>query len=593
MAQQRCEAVCMASDRPLGEPNALRESQHRLVRRRAGQRLGHSLNLVRTAQDLADCLVPGFADLAAVALAEAVLTGEEPPRFTGGGQLHLRRVAVAAASGSRPTEILPPGAKHPPYPDSPLLRAAQRGDYTLVADRAKAVALLGDQELIRLFIPPGGHSVIVAQLFARGLVLGNISLWRTAMAVPFTDEDGELIREIASRAAIAVDNARRYTREHRVATDLQRRLMPRGAQHMLAVETAGRYVPAGEGVEVGGDWFDVIPLSSLRVALVIGDVIGHGLHATAMMGQVRTAVRALADMELDPGELLSHLDDVIQRLAYETECDHHDGESVGGSCLYAVYDPVGCTCALASAGHPPPFLMHPDRTIEQIHISPGPPLGVGGLPFEVTEVSLEPGSLLALYTDGLTDQPAGASDGGADIPRLLATLTGRGSSSDLETLGRKMVSQAVGKPARDDIALLLARVHALPAEHVADWAFAADPAAVTNIRKEAVDRLVTWGLSDAAFSTELIVSELVTNAIRYGDGPYTLRLIRGDVLVCEVSDRSNTQPRLRRARSTDEGGRGLFLVAQIADRWGSRYQSVGKTVWAEQHLPSLKAQQAG
>ncbi|MEE1830262.1 ATP-binding SpoIIE family protein phosphatase [Streptomyces sp. SP17KL33] len=554
------------------------------LRHQASVLIGASLDVKRTAQDLVDVLVPVLGDVAWVELAEAVFDGDEPPRIVGGGQLHLRRAAVATAAGPWPAALLQPGEVVPWFPDLPVMRALQQGAVFTMSDRTK-VARLGDPELSRLFVPEGAHSFVAAPLYARGLMLGSVTLWRTGQSRPFDQQEAELLAEITSRAALSVDNARRYTREHRAAVTLQQRLLPRATTDSPAAETAGLYAPAAGGAEIGGDWFDVIPLPSLRVAFVVGDVVGHGLGATATMGRLRTAVQTLADLELGPDELLTHLDDLVIRLAAEADLARQD--AVGATCIYAVLDPVTGRCTMATAGHPPPFVIRPDSTVRTVELSPGPPLGVGGMPFETTTVDLEPGSILALYTDGLIHRfHPDPYIGLRHLADRLATASSRDAS--LIGIGRSVLADAADPPPRDDIALLLARVRALAEGTTVYWEFPADPAVVGQARAVVSRQLAEWGLGEAAFVTELVVSELVTNAIRYAGGPIGLRLIHNESLVCEVTDPSNTQPRLRRARTTDEGGRGLFLVAQLTRRWGSRYGLSGKTVWAEQPVSAAR-----
>jgi len=555
------------------------------LRQEASVRIGGSLDVRRTAQDLVEVLVPAFGDVAWVSLAEAVLDGDEPSKLVGKGSWKMHRVA-AASIGPWPAGLPPPGTVDPPVPDLPVLRSVLRGETVLVTDRASAIAMAGGHpELVSLLIPEHGHSSVAAPLFARGLVLGTVVVWRSDRPGAFDQEDADLLTEIVSRAALSVDNARRYTREHRAAVALQQRLLPRATTDGPAAETASLYLPAGGGADISGDWFDVIPLPSLRVAFVIGDVVGHGLHATATMGRLRTAIQTLADLELEPDELLTHVDDLVQQLGREAPRGHRD--TVGGTCLYAVHDPVTGHCTLASAGHLPPVVVRPDGTAQVLDVSPGPPLGVGGMPFEAVETDLPAGSILALYTDGLLEHD---EDLDAGIERLTAELTTLcRSDRSLNEIGRALLADTGEAPRRDDVALLIARTRTVPADHIASWEFPADPAAVADAREAASRRLTAWGLEDLAFTTELVVSELVTNAVRYAGGPVGLRLIRENVLVCEVSDPSNTQPRLRRARATDEGGRGLFLVAQLTARWGSRYGRSGKTIWAEQPLTAAAA----
>ncbi|MFB7365928.1 SpoIIE family protein phosphatase [Streptomyces hydrogenans] len=548
---------------------------------RAGAGIGATLDVARTAQELADVLVPAFGDVAWVALSEAVLEGDEPPKMLGPGQWNLRRVGAAPPGDDWPTGLPAVGAVPPALPNHPLLRRIGQGETVLLPDRDSVIAAAeGHSDLAPLFVPEHGYSAIAAPLFARGLVLGTVVVWRTRRPAPFGPEDVDLLKEIASRAALGVDNARRYTREHRAAVALQQRLLPAATTDTPAAETVGFYVPAGGGAEIGGDWYDVIALPSFRVALVAGDVMGHGLPATATMGRLRTAVDTLADLELDPDELLTHLDDLVQQLQTEAP---HQGDAIGASCLYAVYDPVTCQCTLASAGHPPPLVIRPDGTVESVEVSPGPLLGVGGMPFEATTFDLEPGSIVAVYTKGVIYRDDHDPDAG--LRRLtdrLARFAGPGRG--LDGAGRELLRSLGDAPARDDMALLLARTRAIDPGNTATWEFPADASVVAAARKAAAGQLAAWGLDEVSFTTELVVSELVTNAVRYAGGPIGMRLIRGDVLVCEVNDPSNTQPRLRRARWSDEGGRGLFLIAQLTTRWGSRYTRSGKTIWTEQPL---------
>ncbi|MFE0464218.1 SpoIIE family protein phosphatase [Kitasatospora sp. NPDC058965] len=530
----------------------------------------HSLSVGESAQHLAAVLAQGFADAAVVELAAAVFTGGEPLPDAD-GRLLLRRTGVAG-----PPEAVPAA-----------------GDTVLVGAE-------GDTEPED---PVDAWSIRVP-LVARGVLLGRIWVRRDRWKDAYEEDDRVLMREIASRAALALDNARRYTREHRAAIGLQRSLLPPAVSSVAAVTTASVYLPTDTAGGVGGDWFDVIPLSSARVALVVGDVTGHGLHASATMGRLRTAVRTLADLELEPEELLVHLDDLVAQLLVESalvadideEAQFAVGETAadlpqgtepvtfGGTCLYAVYDPVARVCTVASAGHPPPAVARPDGSADFLPVVPGPPLGVGGLPFESARVELPPGSVLALYTDGLIERGEGDIDAGmAELLRRLAVVAGE--EQPLREAGQQLVAGLPPTRLHDDVTLLLARTKAVPADDTAVWSVDPEPAAVGRIREAATATLVEWGLADLTFTTELVLSELVTNAIRYAGGPVTVRLIRADTLTCEVSDGSATQPRMRRARLTDEGGRGLYLVAQLTNRWGSRYTPAGKTIWTEQELP--------
>ncbi|MYW21569.1 SpoIIE family protein phosphatase, partial [Streptomyces sp. SID2955] len=312
------------------------------------------------------------------------------------------------------------------------------------------------------------------------------------------------------------------------------------------------------------------------------------IQASATMGRLRTAVRTLADIDLAPDELLTHLDDLVLRLSDESGGEGNPGE-VGATCLYAVYDPVSRRCTMARAGHPAPVLVRPGRRPRLLDLPAGPPLGLGGLPFESAEVELPEGTVLALYTDGLV--LSRERDGDASRELLYRALAQHEDSLDT-TCDRVLHALLPSGGAADDVALLVARTQGLPASRVATWEVPADPALVAPIRKQVVEQLDAWSLSEASFTTELVVSELVTNAIRYGAHPIRLRLIHdAATLICEVSDTSHTAPHLRRAKIFDEGGRGLLLVAQLTQRWGSRHTPEGKTIWAE--LPVYEEDEPG
>jgi len=355
-----------------------------------------------------------------------------------------------------------------------------------------------------------------------------------------------------------------------------------------AVEVATRYLPAHSGVAVGGDWFDVIRLSGSRVGLVVGDVAGHGIHAAATMGRLRTAVQTLADVDLEPEELLTRLDDVVARLASEQE-PSADAAEVSATCLYAVYDPVSRCCTLARAGHPVPAVVTPGGGVEFLDLPAGPPLGVGGLPFEEAEVELPEGSLLVLYTDGLVESRQRDIDAGLTAMRkVLSDVHPRPDGPalpSLDTICDRLVDALLPEQAGDDAALLIARTRALAADQIASWDLPADPAVVADARARAARQLAAWGLEEITFTTELLVSELVTNAIRHAHEPIQLRMILNGVLSCEVFDGSSSAPQLRRADRYDEDGRGLMLVAQLAERWGTRHNEAGKIIWAQQQLP--------
>jgi serine phosphatase RsbU (regulator of sigma subunit)/anti-sigma regulatory factor (Ser/Thr protein kinase) len=421
-------------------------------------------------------------------------------------------------------------------------------------------------------------------LCARGAIFGVAIFVRHRRPDSFAEDDLALAEEIVARAALCIDNARRYTREHATALTLQRSLLQQREPDQAAVQIATRYLPGQAGAAVGGDWLDVIALSGSRVGLVVGDVAGHGIHAAATMGRLRTAVRTLADLDLEPEELLTRLDDVVSRMADE----HSDVTDLSATCLFAVYDPITRCVTMARAGHPVPAVMAPGCEPEYADLPASPPLGVGGFPFEERQIELPEGSLLVLFTDGLVESREREMDTGlAAMSKVLSALGRQPSEpSSLQIACDTLIETLTPDPAGDDdAALLIARTAALPPDRVASWELPAQPAIVAEARARAARQLKEWGLDELLFTTELLVSELVTNAIRHAEPPIQLRMILDTTLSCEVSDASVTAPRHRRADRYDEGGRGLMLVARLAGRWGTRYTPAGKTIWAQQPVP--------
>ncbi|MET8213807.1 SpoIIE family protein phosphatase [Streptomyces sp. NPDC005373] len=544
----------------------------------AGACIGTSLDVVRTAQELADAAVPELADFVLVDLPEATVRGEEPAPGPVSGQVLLRRSGISSIHEDASEAMYAVGETVAYAPGTPQVRCLATGQSVLVRRLEADEWYASDPQSAEKAREVGTHSLMVVPLQARGITLGVAVFGRNRDPQPYDEGDLALAEDFSSRAAVCVDNARRYTREHTTALALQRSLLPHDLPDQPGVETAHRYLPAAAHAGAGGDWFDVLPLSGARVALVVGDVTGHGLHAAAVMGRLRTAVHTLADLDLDPDEVLTQLDDLVVRLVEE------DPDCQGATCLYAIYDPISRICTFARAGHPPPALVQPDGTVEFCEdIPPGPPLGLGGLPFETSQRELPEGTLLALYTDGLIEAAGHDVDVGLD--RLARTLAD--PARPLEQLGQAVVASLAPDHRTDDAALLLART--LPEDRVATWDLPVDPALVAQARALTTRQLTDWALEPLTFTTELIVSELVTNAIQHARGPMALRLIHAQTLICEVSDGSLGAPHLRRARTTDEGGRGMFLIAQLATRWGTRYTTDGKTIWAEQPLSPVGA----
>ncbi|MEV6739708.1 SpoIIE family protein phosphatase [Streptomyces sp. NPDC051104] len=537
----------------------------------AGLGIGTSLDVTRTAEELTELAVPRFADFASVDLFEAVLGGEEPEAGN-----ELRR---AAFSGVRKDTPLYSVGERIQWVESSPQAEGLHGRAVLEPRLGEAPGWLAqDAERTAQVVEYGIHSLITVPVRAGSLILGLVNFWRCEKPEPFDAEDLALAEELVARAAVSIDNARRFTREHSMAVTLQRSLLPRTLPAQGALDIAYRYLPAQAGV--GGDWFDVLPLAGARVALVVGDVVGHGLHAAATMGRLRTAVHNFSALDPPPDELLGLLDELVGRIDQDEAADPGSAPVTGATCLYAIYDPVSRRCTVARAGHPPPAVIGPDGSVEFPDVPAGPPLGLGGLPFETADLELAEGSRLVLYTDGLVEDRGRDIDDGLEL--LGTALAGAGPSPE-DTCRAVLESELPDRPS-DDIALIVARTRALAADRVAEWPVPTDPAAVGEVRASVTRQLARWGLEELTFTTELILSELVTNAIRYGGAPVRVRMLYDRSLICEVFDGSTTSPHLRYAAMTDEGGRGLFLVAQLTERWGTRYTPRGKVIWAEQPL---------
>ncbi|MFJ6559310.1 SpoIIE family protein phosphatase [Streptomyces sp. NPDC091412] len=550
----------------------------------AGARIGNSLDLETTARELLDVVVPGFCDLATVDLYQGLLVGDETPPGLADGSAELRRVAFASAVSGAPfggtgAHVELGAVHHYPF-NSPRADALRTARPTTVPGE--------DGGLVQ--------TTLAVPMVAQDTVVGLAQFARTKGSEPFGQRDRDLAVELAARAAVCIDNARLYRREHERALILQRSLLPPGDPEASGLDIACRYLPGsaatGRPSEVGGDWFDVIELPGHRTALVVGDVMGRGLRAAVAMGELRTAVRTLALLDLEPAEVLSQLDEIARGLgapggvqqatrAARRPREADLSEVYLATCIYAVYDAVTRRCTFANAGHLPPVLVEPGESALMLDVPPGMPLGVGGEPFEEVEVELPEGALLALYTDGLVESRDHPLDEG--LQAFVGALTD--PSRPLEDVCDHILNTLGSHHGEDDIALLMARVQGLPAESVGDWALPREPRSVGRAREYARAQLTAWGLEPLIDTTELLVSELVTNALRYGEGEIRLRLLLDRTLVCEVWDSGLVQPRRRRARDTDEGGRGLQLVGLLSAAWGSRRTPRGKTVWFELPLP--------
>ncbi|GAA4058688.1 SpoIIE family protein phosphatase [Streptomyces shaanxiensis] len=553
----------------------------------ATRQIARGMNLDETLHELCRAAVPAFADAAFVHLYAPLPVGDETDTAPGVLRLHTTDRAPPRRPATSDSE--PPSPATGPARAADLVRPSATGRLTelLRAGRPafantphteSAVAELLETGTAPPAVPPG-RRLIVAPLHGRNHVMGSVVLLREPDRPDFTEDDLLVASQLATHTALGIDKAVLYAHEASVADALQRAMLPPSLPEPPGVLLASRYLPSSRTAQVGGDWYDAIPLPGNRVALVIGDVMGHSMTSAAIMGQLRTIVQTLAGLDLPPDEILHHLDEQAERL----------GSEHTATCLYAMYDPVLHRLLVSNAGHLPPVLLHPDGGTEVVRVPPGAPIGVGGGGFESTEMHAPAGATLLLYTDGLVESRD--SDVLTGVERLRARLQETASRSTPPSLDL-LCDQALGTLGSgdrdDDVALLAARFQGLLPETVAYWYLAPRPQTARQARRLTRRTLHDWGLDALAESTELLVSEVVANAVRFASRPIVLRLLRTDVLRCEVEDDSPIVPRMRHARLSDEGGRGLFLVDQLARRWGVTRVSTGKVVWFEQVMPPVQ-----
>ncbi|MEV6116519.1 SpoIIE family protein phosphatase [Streptomyces sp. NPDC052109] len=538
------------------------------VRRRVGERL----DVIAVSEELVDAVVPAFSGIAVVEVIEDVVRGEVPPLVPVDRDVPLRRAAFRGRMSAYPVGDV----RHLPY-GTPFARVLTDLRPRLVTVEEDSLWLAADPARAEAITRSHAHSLIVAPLALRGEALGVISFYRHEDEDPFEEGDIALASDVCAHAALCIDNARRYARERTVAATVQRRLLPQRPEAPSTVDVSHLHIPGCEG---GGAWFDVIPLAGARTALVVGDVAGRGIAAATTMGQLRTVIHTLAALDLPPDDLMARLNDTAASLAAERAAlppgDPLHREPLTAGCLIAVYDPVDLTCTVVRAGLCEPVAVHADGSSATLSVPAGPLLaGTGNAPFPATTVDLPAGSILAIGTLALADKVLAPS---APLHSLLSEAVERPLTDLCDR-----ISYALTEDDHSGEALMLfARTHALPAERILTCPLPAGPEAAPLARAAVNRRLHAWNVDeDTAFTMELIASELVGNAVRYGAPPIRLRLIRDRALTCEVSDASTSAPHLKHARTIDESGRGLFIVATLTDSWGTRYHAEGKTVWAQ------------
>ncbi|WP_395363135.1 SpoIIE family protein phosphatase [Streptomyces sp. YH02] len=567
-----------------GDTVARREGEKLRFVGAATRRIARGIDLDEIVLGLCRATVPTFSDEILVYLRDPLPVGDERP--VAPFVLRLRRTDRLRLSDLEGEELVlvpdpdpTPAAELCEVRSGGALAEVLRGVRPVFGDSAAARTAL--TELLGPDHPlPGGLRAVLAPLRGRRRVIGAAVFLRRPERAGFEPNDLLVAAQLATHTALGIDKAVLYGREAYIADELQRTMLPDSLPQPTGVKLASRYLPAAETARVGGDWYDAIPLPGSRVALVVGDVMGHSMTSAAIMGQLRTTAQTLAGLDLPPQEVLHHLDEQAQRL----------GENRMATCMYAVYDPVSHRITVANAGHPPPILLHLGGRAEVLRVPPGAPIGVGGVDFEAVELDAPAGATLLLYTDGLVESRLRDVWTGIEQlrERLAATaqLTGPDHSPPLEALCDDVLDMLGPGDRDDDIALLAARFDGIAPSDVAYWFLEPEDAAPGRARRLARRALVRWDLEELTDSVELLISEVVTNAVRYAERPVTLRLLRTDVLRCEVGDDSPQLPRQRRARDTDEGGRGLFLVNRLARRWGATRLSGGKVVWFELATPS-------
>jgi serine phosphatase RsbU (regulator of sigma subunit) len=511
----------------------------------ATESIGGSLDLQQAAASLTALVVPELADHAAVYLSDHLLTEADPLPESGRRAAGVRLVAAAGEADG----TFPAGLAAPAVPPPGWLAAAER-------EPAGPVVLPRTE--------PGAS--VLFPLRVRGVVLG-FAAW-TRAAGSFRETELLVGEQLAAQAALSMHNAYLYQREVTTVDLLQRDMLAVKPPELPGIDIAHRYLPGAPDSRVGGDWFDIVRLRGGRVALIVGDVTGHGIRSAAAMGRLRTAMRTLVALDLPPAEVLHNLDAIAL-----------SEEGTIATCLYCLYDPVAGQCSIASAGHIPPVLQPPGEPPRLLDIPAGGPIGVGGIDFQAVDVTTPDGSLIVLCTDGLVESRERHL--GQGLAELCQAIGAEPASQDLEQRCDGLLDALGASQRIDDVALLAASLAGIPADRVANWIMTPSPRSPRIVRRLVRDLLEKWELAESTETAVLLATELVTNATRYASGPISVRLMHTDSLVCEVWDDDHHLPVLGNPGSTEESGRGIMLVSRLARRWGVSRIPTGKVVWFE------------
>jgi anti-sigma regulatory factor (Ser/Thr protein kinase) len=524
-------------------------------------------------QALTDALVPEIADVAAFFVVPAAQSDGDRARG---------RPAAMTVHPDLLADVGPP-------PETGRDPAPAPWDDALAAGRTVLIDLRGqDRDAVapssRTWLDRAGSStIVVVPLVVAGELAGALVLADGHGTRPYVEEDLPFLQDVAARSGAAVAHVRSVRAQWQVALDLQRALLPSALPVMREVDVATRYVAGSPEVDVGGDWFDVTDLGAGRIGVGVGDVSGRGLPAAAVMGQARAAMRAAAHAALGPGDLLSLLDThVAELVAPQLPTDARIPPRFA-TAVYGVLEPYDETLRLASAGHPPVLVRNPDGRVRPVAAPPGPPLGLGIGPFEELVTPFPPGSVLAAFTDGLVESRE--VDVELGMARLAAQLEHAGSTADLQALADTLLTAAGADTAADDVALLLVRLSPAAAQLRRTQLLLGGSADVASARR-AVAAIADAVQPERCAAVVQVASELAANAVEHAGPPVELRAYAtAQRLVVQTTDRSALPPVRRSSTGDDERGRGLALVAALADTWGVRLGLGGKTTWAEFRAP--------